>query len=186
MSLYIRANFQTEGWFRDPSLIVRTVSVDVKQHWAIIEQNVVVPNNYVSATSGNIKPHSHRTEGGLFVICSATAQLSVSPGRDIVSMCYGWLPLELLPQTCSASFQDVFSMPRAYFVVSPWAVRSLKLKCCFTSTETVGLLGTGAQDVHLDLHTAPELWVRSLLVNARICMLLMMWSLMSSDIWLTY
>ena len=33
----------------------------------------------------------------------------------------------------------------------------LKLKCCFTSTETVGLLGTGAQDVHLDFHTAPEL-----------------------------
>ena len=31
------------------------------------------------------------------------------------------------------------------------------LKCCFTSTETVGLLGTGAQDVHLDFHTAPEL-----------------------------
>ena len=86
-----------------------------------------------------------------------TAQLSVSPGRDIVSMCYGWLPLELLPQTCSASFQDVFSMPRAYFVVSPRAVRFLKLKCCFTSTETVGLLGTGAQDVHLDFHTAPEL-----------------------------
>ena len=31
------------------------------------------------------------------------------------------------------------------------------LKCCFTSTETVGSLGTGAQDVHLDFHTAPEL-----------------------------
>ena len=31
------------------------------------------------------------------------------------------------------------------------------LKCCFTSTETVGLLGTGAQDVHLDFHTVPEL-----------------------------
>ena len=31
------------------------------------------------------------------------------------------------------------------------------LKCCFTSTETVGLLRTGAQDVHLDFHTAPEL-----------------------------
>ena len=28
----------------------------------------------------------------------------------------------------------------------------------FTSTETVGLLGTGAQDGHLDCHTAPELW----------------------------
>ena len=32
------------------------------------------------------------------------------------------------------------------------------LKCCFTSTETVGLLGSGAQDVHLDFHTPPELW----------------------------
>ena len=30
--------------------------------------------------------------------------------------------------------------------------------CCFTSTETVGLLGTGAQDGHLDFHTAPELY----------------------------
>ena len=28
----------------------------------------------------------------------------------------------------------------------------LLLKCCFTPTETVGLLGTGAQDVHLDFH----------------------------------
>ena len=36
-------------------------------------------------------------------------------------------------------------------VVDDW------LKCCFTSTETVGLLGTGAQDGHLDFHTAPEL-----------------------------
>ena len=25
------------------------------------------------------------------------------------------------------------------------------------STETVGLLGTGAQDTHLDFHTVPEL-----------------------------
>ena len=32
--------------------------------------------------------------------------------------------------------------------------------CCFTPTETVGLLGTGAQDVHLDFHTAPELCLR--------------------------
>ena len=32
-------------------------------------------------------------------------------------------------------------------------------ECCFTSTETVGLLGTGAQDGHLDFHTAPELCV---------------------------
>ena len=27
-------------------------------------------------------------------------------------------------------------------------------ECCFTSTQTVGLLGTGAQDGHLDFHTA--------------------------------
>ena len=32
-------------------------------------------------------------------------------------------------------------------------------ECCFTSTETVGLFGTEAQDVHLDIHTAPELWL---------------------------
>ena len=31
------------------------------------------------------------------------------------------------------------------------------LKCRFTSIETVGLLGMGAQDVHLDFHTAQEL-----------------------------
>ena len=33
----------------------------------------------------------------------------------------------------------------------------LMVECCFTSTETVGLLGAGAQDGHLDFHTAPEL-----------------------------
>ena len=35
------------------------------------------------------------------------------------------------------------------------------MKCCCTSTETVGLLGTGTQDVHLDIHTAPELSIYS-------------------------
>ena len=30
------------------------------------------------------------------------------------------------------------------------------VECCFTSTETVGLLGTGAQDGHLHFHTTPE------------------------------
>ena len=29
-------------------------------------------------------------------------------------------------------------------------------ECCFTSTKTVGFLGTGAQDGHLDFHTAHE------------------------------
>ena len=32
-----------------------------------------------------------------------------------------------------------------------------KLNGCFTSTETIGLLGTGAQDIHLNCHTDPEL-----------------------------
>ena len=30
------------------------------------------------------------------------------------------------------------------------------VECCFTSTETIGLLGTGTQDGHLDFHTAPK------------------------------
>ena len=38
-----------------------------------------------------------------------------------------------------------------------WCSYSVQLKCCFTSTETVGLIGTGTQDVHLDFDTAPEL-----------------------------
>ena len=33
------------------------------------------------------------------------------------------------------------------------------LKCCFTSTESVGLLGTGGQDAHLDFHTTPALCI---------------------------
>ena len=33
----------------------------------------------------------------------------------------------------------------------------LLMKCCLMSTETIGLLGMGAQDVHLNFHTAPEL-----------------------------
>ena len=36
--------------------------------------------------------------------------------------------------------------------IAEWLV-----ECCFTSSETIGLLGTGAQDGHLDFHTAPEL-----------------------------
>ena len=36
---------------------------------------------------------------------------------------------------------------------------TMLMKCYFTSTEIVGLLGTGAQDGHLDFHTAPELCI---------------------------
>ena len=38
-------------------------------------------------------------------------------------------------------------------VSSDYGARSVE--CCFTSTETVVVLGTGAQDGHLDFHTAP-------------------------------
>ena len=34
------------------------------------------------------------------------------------------------------------------------------VECCFTSTETVDLLGKGTQDGHLDFHTASEFWRR--------------------------
>ena len=58
------------------------------------------------------------------------------------------------------------SSPRARCTPN-WSVPTLHytvgcLKCCLTSTETVGLLGTGAQDIHLDFHTAPELWLATL------------------------
>ena len=43
---------------------------------------------------------------------------------------------------------------------------SLLLKCCFTSTETVGLLGTGVQDVHLGFHTAPEFFANNNVFNS--------------------
>ena len=69
----------------------------------------LVPNNNVSPTSENTKPH--------------TIIVTLESGRNMV----------LLVNLTNL------------------------LKCCFTSTETVGVLGTGAQDVHLDFHTAPEL-----------------------------
>ena len=74
---------------------------------------------------------------------------------------------------CSASVV----CPVGLFVMLMYALRALNLRlgalegsirivvqhkwwlveCCFTSTETVGLLGTGAQDGHLNFHTAPKL-----------------------------
>ena len=48
-----------------------------------------------------------------------------------------------------------------YFITysSDYLVRwssDLLLKCCFTSTKHVGLLQVGAQDIHLNFHTASE------------------------------
>ena len=51
----------------------------------------------------------------------------------------------------SIDLLDVTNLP-------PWTRKRALLECCFTSTETVDLLGTGAQDGHLDFDTATELW----------------------------
>ena len=47
--------------------------------------------------------------------------------------------------------------PRVYRSCNCNIATMFILFTCFTSTETVGLLGTEAQDGHLDFHTAPEL-----------------------------
>ena len=54
-------------------------------------------------------------------------------------------------EVVAAIVSDVYDRDRVA------ALREMMAECCFTSTETVGVLGTGAQDVHLDFHTAPEL-----------------------------
>ena len=54
--------------------------------------------------------------------------------------------------TKSSLSRDTGTFPTAGVI---WSF--CRLKCCFTSTETVGLLGTGAQDVHLDFHRALKL-----------------------------
>ena len=50
-------------------------------------------------------------------------------------------------------------------------------ECCFTSTETAGLLGTGAQDVHIDFHTAPELCADDVLLVEFIYLVFTRWEL---------
>ena len=56
------------------------------------------------------------------------------------------------------------------FVESHCYVIVCLVQCCFASTETIGLLGTGAQDGRLVFHTAPDsacLWIyRRLLFNS--------------------
>ena len=45
-----------------------------------------------------------------------------------------------------------------------YAVVVVVVECCFTSTETVGLLGTGAQDVHLDFHRWWWWWLKAFII----------------------
>ena len=73
------------------------------------------------------------------------------------------IPFHMLPCVLTLRFRDV-SLFQASVLGQCFYCKLhllLLLKCCFTSTETVGLLGTGAQDGHLDFHTAPELVTNS-------------------------
>ena len=71
-------------------------------------------------------------------------------------VCHLQTILDLIPwQTLDAQREMTDSRP---VTLTARKERFGWLKCCFTSTDTVGLLGTGAQDGHLDFHTAPELW----------------------------
>ena len=67
----------------------------------------------------------------------------------------------MLPCVLTLRFRDVSlfeaSVVGQCFYCKLHLLLLLLLRCCFTSTETVGSLGTGAQDGHLDFHTAPEL-----------------------------
>ena len=51
------------------------------------------------------------------------------------------------PRTSTSTFTQLLSSDNSVVVVVEVLL--------YRSTETVGLLGTGAQDVHLDFHTAP-------------------------------
>ena len=68
--------------------------------------------------------------------CKATAS-------RIVAQCH-WVSISTDKQAC------VESCAKQLCMTVWWINRFSWLKCCFTSTETVGLFGTGAQDVHLD------------------------------------
>ena len=56
-------------------------------------------------------------------------------------------------QSTALKLKDEIPRRACYSLGTLW----LMVECCFTSTETVGLLGTGAQGGHLDFHTPPEL-----------------------------
>ena len=72
----------------------------------------------------------------------AVLQVPVLHGRVEKGREAGRLNVDVLPRTSTSTSTQLLSSV---------------LECCFTSTKTVGLSGTGAQDVHHDFHTAPEL-----------------------------
>ena len=87
-------------------------------------------------------PHFSVTDESIYV---GTAPQFARVGRD-------WLAR----QDEAVSAQSLRAKREAVNLSQPSMGKDMLLKRCFTSTETVGLLGTGAQDGHLDFHTAPE------------------------------
>ena len=114
------------------------------------------------------------------VICEAFAHSSTCFQWENLSQCVSlkaasYDRLASLPQmignhSCSGDWKrpnateamSLLYLPPKWRNRSPsvWlkAAKCELVECCFTSTETVGLLRTGAHDGHLDFHTAPELW----------------------------
>ena len=66
--------------------------------------------------------------------------------------CSGWEPVRAEE---SHDWWDLNAQPSDLQSIT---LTTTVLKCCLMSTKIVGLLGTGAQDGHLNFHTAPELW----------------------------
>ena len=85
--------------------------------------------------------------GNVLTVLVATSLLSLSLSLYI----YIFLSLLVYILTAKSDPLVLTSVIAELCYISEW------VKFCFTSTETVGLLGTGAQDSHLDFHTAPEL-----------------------------
>ena len=74
-------------------------------------------------------------------------QVELGPGIAPCSTSDEW-PTDGATVLLEACIDPSSSPPSSGAVVS-----SRLVECCFTSIQTVGLLGTGAQDGHLDFHT---------------------------------
>ena len=68
-------------------------------------------------------------------------------------------PFQLVVCTVSVDVKQ-HSTPTLRDTVRNRDPRGWLVQCCFMPTKTVSGLGTTAQDVHLDFHTAPNLWPR--------------------------
>ena len=76
---------------------------------------------------------------------------SLACGRQCEARCIGH-PLSLLERLLLLALS--LWLPQHHNCLKKSLSVGWLVECCFTSTETIGLLGTGAQDGH----TAPELW----------------------------